>query len=96
MIRAPRSTLKPLRRRNSKEEQKRSYSFTEGLLTDKDYSKESVVGIFSNLPSPTDNNSASSNGLFPKSEVLFRKEHKEMKRNLFAKIDENKSYNGKL
>ena len=75
-------------RRPSRDDSKRSYSFTEGLLADKENSTESFVGIFSNLPSPTDDGSAAKRNLFPKSEVLFRKEHKETRRKQFANIGE--------
>ena len=87
-IKPVKGTRKVIRSRSTRslEGQKRSYSFTEGLFAE----RETVVGIFSPIPSSPDTAFQSDDG-FPKSEVLFRKEHKEMKRKIFEKIDENRS-----
>eukprot|EP00795_Rhopilema_esculentum_P002843 gene2843-1077_t len=87
-IQPVKGTRKVIRSRSTRslEGQKRSYSFTEGLFAEND----TVVGIFSPIPSSPDTAFPSDDG-FPKSEVLFRKEHKEMKRKIFEKIDENRS-----
>ena len=54
-------------------------------------STDSIVGIFSNMGTSPGDSITGENDSFPRSEVLFRKDHKDMKRMLFAKIDEHLS-----
>ena len=94
-MRSTKSSLKSLKG-YSRDDGHRSFSFTEGLIVEKECSTDSIIGIFSNLPSPSDDGSGRNRNLFPKSEVLFRKEHKEMRRKRFENIDEGKFVYGNL